>query len=202
MKIQIRRNVFETNSSHEHSISIVKSDDWTKWIKGEVMGRIINIDRKPGWGNFDSEMFIWEFSSDKDKCILDNQLLLNKIKETGLANKEKYKNDCLNHKPLVEKLLTPEEEEKLSNEEFNEYQLKVYEDQYYIFDEENYNYWKDIYENLTLDNMHDTISMVLEKFWMTYEDYKRDWLDCDCVSPWEHEYKELGLHAFGKYFHS
>jgi hypothetical protein len=50
--------------------------------------------------------------------------------------------------------------------------------------------------------MHDTISMVLGKLWMTYEDYKRDWIDYDCVSPWEHEYEELGLHAFGKYFHS
>lgn len=202
MKIQIRRNVFETNSSHEHSISIVKSDDWTKWIKGEVMGRIINIDRKPGWGNFDSEMFIWEFSSDKDKCALDNQMLLDEIKKAGIEEEEEYKNKCLNHKKLVEKRLTDEEFEALSEEEQDKYEDNLYMDNLYEFDEDNYNYWKDIYENLTLDNMHDTISMVLEKFWMTYEDYKRDWLDCDCVSPWEHEYKELGLHAFGKYFHS
>lgn len=202
MKIQIRRNVFETNSSHEHSISIVKEDDWVRWIKGEVMGRIINIDRKPGWGNFDSEMFIWEFSSDKDKCALDNQMLLDEIKKAGIEEEEEYKNKCLNHKKLVEKRLTDEEFEALSEEEQDKYEDNLYMDSLYEFDEDNYNYWKDLYENLTLDNMHDTISMVLEKFWMTYEDYKRDWLDYDCISPWEHEYKELGLHAFGKYFHS
>lgn len=202
MKIQIRRNVFETNSSHEHSISIVKSDDWTKWLKGEVLGRIVKIDQKSCWGNFDSEMFIWEFSADKDKCTLDNQMLLDEIKKAGIEKEEEYKNKCLNHKKLVEKRLTDEEFEALSEEEQDKYEDNLYMDSLYEFDEDNYNYWKDLYENLTLDNMHDTISMVLEKFWMTYEDYKRDWLDCDCVSPWEHEYKELGLQAFGKYFHS
>lgn len=36
MKIQIRRGVFETNSSSTHSITICTQDEYNKWIKGEV----------------------------------------------------------------------------------------------------------------------------------------------------------------------
>ena len=158
--------------------------------------------RESGWGNFDSEIFEWEFSNDFDKCKRENELLLNKIVVDGIAKEEEYKNKCLNHKKLVEKRLTDEEFEALSEEEQDKYEDNLYIDSLYEFDEDNYNYWKDLYKNLTLDNMHDTISMILGKLWMTYEDYKRDWIDVDCVSPWDHKNEKLGVHAFGKYFHS
>lgn len=33
--IQIRKNVFETNSSSTHSITLVKKEEYDKWVKGE-----------------------------------------------------------------------------------------------------------------------------------------------------------------------
>lgn len=36
MKIQIRRGVFETNSSSTHSLVITTQDDFAKWTNGEV----------------------------------------------------------------------------------------------------------------------------------------------------------------------
>ena len=35
--IQIRRSIFETNSSSTHSLSIVAKEDYLKWKKGEVL---------------------------------------------------------------------------------------------------------------------------------------------------------------------
>ena len=34
--LQIRRDVFETNSSSTHSLTIMDSDDFEKWCKGEL----------------------------------------------------------------------------------------------------------------------------------------------------------------------
>ena len=34
--IQIRRNVFETNSSSTHSITMCMQDEYDRWVKGEV----------------------------------------------------------------------------------------------------------------------------------------------------------------------
>ena len=204
MKIQIRRNVFETNSSHEHSISIVKEDDWVKWLNGEILGRVVKMKREAGWGNFDSEVFEWEFSNDFDRCRRENEILINKIKNDGLAKQEEYKNECLNHKKLIERELTPKEFEALSDEEQDKYEDDLYMDRLYTFDEDDYNYWKDIYNNMSLDNKSslEYTSLVLNGFWITYDQYKEDWLDVDCVSPWDHKNEKLGVHAFGKYFHS
>jgi hypothetical protein len=35
MKVQIRRGVFETNSSSEHAIAMCGDDEWQKWKNGE-----------------------------------------------------------------------------------------------------------------------------------------------------------------------
>lgn len=37
MKIQIRRGIFETNSSSTHSITMCTKDDYTKWKNGELI---------------------------------------------------------------------------------------------------------------------------------------------------------------------
>lgn len=36
MKIQIRRGVFETNSSSTHSITMCMESDYDKWVNGEL----------------------------------------------------------------------------------------------------------------------------------------------------------------------
>lgn len=37
MKVQIRRNVFETNSSSVHSITMCSGDEYKKWENGELL---------------------------------------------------------------------------------------------------------------------------------------------------------------------
>ena len=37
MKIQVRRGVFETNSSSVHSLCICSADDYYKWKNGELL---------------------------------------------------------------------------------------------------------------------------------------------------------------------
>lgn len=37
MKIQVRRGVFETNSSSVHSLTMCSDDDYNKWKKGELL---------------------------------------------------------------------------------------------------------------------------------------------------------------------
>lgn len=42
MKIQVRRGVFETNSSSVHSLCICSSDDYNKWINGKLFYDLYN----------------------------------------------------------------------------------------------------------------------------------------------------------------
>lgn len=34
---QIRRSIFETNSSSTHSLTVVSKEDWDKWEKGDLV---------------------------------------------------------------------------------------------------------------------------------------------------------------------
>ena len=50
MKKQIRRGVFETNSSSVHSLTMCSFDEFDKWVRGEVMFDTYNhklVDIKP-----------------------------------------------------------------------------------------------------------------------------------------------------------
>ena len=50
MTKQIRRGVFETNSSSVHSLTMCSSDEFDKWVRGEVMFDTYNhklVDIKP-----------------------------------------------------------------------------------------------------------------------------------------------------------
>lgn len=37
MKVQVRRGVFETNSSSTHSLTMCSKDDYTRWESGELV---------------------------------------------------------------------------------------------------------------------------------------------------------------------
>lgn len=205
MKIQIRRGVFETNSSNEHSLTIMNLDKFHDWKNGKVLARIKGKNEcDETWGNFWSEMYSLEFTDNIEEAKNDNELKLKKIIESNLQMQEDYKNRCLNHKKRIEKKLTKEEEDALSEEEFEKYQDALYEDNYlYNFDEDNYNYWKKIYENLNWKNFGEHFSLLLEGMWMTYEEYWDDYIkNNDCYSPFEHEDTENNVYIIGKYFHS
>lgn len=58
MKIQIRRGIFETNSSSTHSITMCTKDDYTRWENGELIydsckGKLIPIsdEKYQNWKN-------------------------------------------------------------------------------------------------------------------------------------------------------
>lgn len=57
MKVQIRRGVFETNSSSTHSLVITTQDDFTKWKNGEVY-----LDKDTG--DFVDEDYIVSYAKD------------------------------------------------------------------------------------------------------------------------------------------
>jgi hypothetical protein len=64
--IQIRRNVFETNSSSTHSLTICTNDEYCKWERGELYFKaydeefitreeVIKLIREDKWINKDNE---------------------------------------------------------------------------------------------------------------------------------------------------
>ena len=69
---QIRRNVFETNSSSTHSLTMVNSDDYSKWQKGDFY-------LNESWMSSDSEYV-------KEKFVTFDQVI-------DIFKKSKYYSD-------------------------------------------------------------------------------------------------------------
>lgn len=201
MKIQIRRGIFETNSSSEHSLTVMPEDKYLRWRLGKLLARVAyKHEDEHCWGNFWSRMTSLEFTDDFEQAKKDNEKLVKDYIENERKEQEDWKNECLNHKKLIDKKLTYEELEKLSDKEQDEYEDKLYEDNMYEFDEENYNYWKDRIENTTIDNYIEQVGLT-SKFWFTYDEFMKD-LKIDCASPFEHIDTINNIHIIGKYFHS
>lgn len=108
MKIkQIRRNVFETNSSSTHSISIVGSEGMYDTILPDKKGNILLEGGKFGW----EEMEYTDSLTKANYCAVDNiynEDRLNMLKEVIkehtrcneviiLANKDSYDNPCYSY---------------------------------------------------------------------------------------------------------
>ena len=67
MKRQIRLNVFETNSSSEHSVSVMSIAPFRAWQEGRFVARRVgSSEDEHTWGNFWSELQDWEFASATD----------------------------------------------------------------------------------------------------------------------------------------
>lgn len=99
MKIQIRRGVFETNSSSVHSITVCSQDDYDKWIKGDmVYDSIENI-------LISKEQCIETYCPDINPADQDsiNEALL----EEGLETFEKYHDDDLGFDFFKKDFTTP-----------------------------------------------------------------------------------------------
>lgn len=47
MKVQIRRSVFETNSSSSHSVTLYSSVEWDKFVAGELKYNLCSGDLVP-----------------------------------------------------------------------------------------------------------------------------------------------------------
>jgi hypothetical protein len=202
MKIQIRQGVFETNSSSQHSLSIMNRDMFIRWKNGEVLARMTrDSEAKNCWSNFWSTLYNFEFTEDKEKAKKDNDAILKHCIELGIARENEYKIRCHTHKKRIERELSRAEIEALSDKEQQKYYDDLYEDDSYYFDEEDYNYWMKVYSNLNWDNFSENFSKLSEHCWITYEEFMKE-LKVDCYSPFEHDDPVNNVHIIGKYFHS
>lgn len=202
MKRQIRQGVFETNSSSEHSLSIMNRDIFTRWKNGEVLARMINYsESKNCWGNFWSRLYNFEFTEDKEKAKIENEAIFKKLKKSGIAKERSYKRNCEKHKKLIERELTQEEIDSLPYKEQSKYYDNLYEDSLYVFHKENYDYWMKVYKNLNWDTFSEYFGKINEHCWMTYDEFMKEF-KIDCQSPFEHDDPVNNVHIIGKYFHS
>ena len=201
MKVQIRRGIFETNSSSEHSLTLMNRNDYIRWKNGELLAKVKHSQEDEHcWGNFWSRMNVLEFTDDIESALKENEKKIRLHIERGFAMLETYKSDCLNHKKLVERELSNEEYEALSDEEQDKYADDLYEDSFYIFDKKSYNNELKYYNSINKDNFVEKIGLV-EDYWFTYEEFMKD-LKEDCQSPFEHEDVDMNVYIIGKYFHS
>lgn len=78
MKRQIRKGVFETNSSSTHSLVVCLKSDYDRWVKGEVLlytgsGYLYSKDHAPQKNHFYTKEQAWEFEK-SSKYPPDNHI--------------------------------------------------------------------------------------------------------------------------------
>lgn len=190
MKEKIRIGAFETNSSSEHTLALVRTDLFKAWKEGKYVAKVVSRleDKTRVTGNFDSEMLELNFTSaafdnnGRGSWQIQNERHLKEL----IA--EKKKRLQVNMKKTIESLKNPEIAE-------------IYN---WTEDEVRENFGEAIKE---LDNSPEwlfehCISKLYEGFWMTFEEFEHEMFGCDCISGFEHENYVLGITAIGKYNHT
>ena len=116
MKKQIRRGVFETNSSSTHSITMCMESDYNKWEKGELLLYV-------GWRSFykkdnrpeRNHLYTIEEAIEFEKSRCDSGIDWNNKQEVDLAladsdfyTYERYWNEyCEDYEDYEETMTTP-----------------------------------------------------------------------------------------------
>lgn len=173
MKVKIRKGVFETNSSSEHSLSIVKKSNYDQWKNGTLYAR-----RSPNiteynetWGNFWSEQYYWTFDmlskeeADKKNITIFKMYIKASIKDVNkIVDKHEGSNDI-------------ESVKKWADAQIAKYNAMTYE---------SFKPVEKLYINM----------------WITYEEYQQSLEQDDCHSPFVHVNETEDVVVFGKYFHS
>ena len=67
MKKKIRIGTFETNSSSEHSLAIINTDDYSQWVEGKLVARSISKKEGDATGNFWTYIHEMEFAPAEEK---------------------------------------------------------------------------------------------------------------------------------------
>ena len=207
MKQQIRKGVFETNSSSEHSLTVMNRDKFNDWKDGKLLARRKSISEdQHTWGNFWSCMMIFEFTDDFEQAKKDNDKIIEDYKQYEVKHLIDYKEKCLNHKKLIEKELSEDELIDLSAKspkDADEYIDKLYEDSLYRFNEDHYNQRMDLLNNINFETFGKNFGLTNSKIWMTFDEFWNDFIESgDCESPFEHDDEENNVHIIGKYYHS
>ena len=176
MKRQIRLGVFETNSSSEHSISIVPLPTFDYWVQGKMLARRVASSEDPNcWGNFWSRKYDWEFirAEEKDKIEAFNR----KVFEEWLAQEwdqlEKWK---LESEP--------------KDSEYHSYWDPAY-----------YERRRKELSNATFEKITATDKFYNDMY-VTWKEYIKALQKGDCYSPFKHVDTKNNIVVFGTYFHS
>ena len=95
MKEQIRRGVFETNSSSTHSLTMCLKSDYDKWVNGEVMlytgwGYEYPEDNRPKQNHFYTKEQVIEFEKSRNHSPSNDMDGNSKEAEEYLKNNEWY----------------------------------------------------------------------------------------------------------------
>ena len=189
MKVQIRQGVFETNSSSEHSISIVNSKDFRAWKEGNAYARQLpgSEEYKETWGNFWSRLNHWEFKEmTSEEAEKENKRLFGEYIKQRKTDTELYRkqwNDVKSWKTGKGEYF---EDEKAKS--------KWLENQKRNLDEQAENI-----EKLALENFSATRKFY-NNFYVSYEEYIEALRKGDCYSPFEHTQGDVSV--FGIYYHS
>ena len=75
MKRQVRLGVFETNSSSEHSIAIVNTDEFKQWQEGKLVARCTKKREGDATGNFWTYLCDIVFAPAEDKDKLNTEIM-------------------------------------------------------------------------------------------------------------------------------
>ena len=76
MKRQIRRGVFETNSSSVHSLTMCTQSDYDRWKNGELIydywdGKLISTDElDDDYEQFDFETYEYDFTTENGDTVV------------------------------------------------------------------------------------------------------------------------------------
>ena len=119
MKRQIRRGVFETNSSSTHSLTMCSEEEFKQWKKGEVLfdeddGTFVKAN---DLSNKDKEYAAQDYEDNKDEYSKD----WTELSETA---KEKYYTKYAKENDLID------EDAKTYDEWNDDYGLKTFVDKY------------------------------------------------------------------------
>jgi len=189
MKRQIRQGVFETNSSSEHSISIVNTKDFNAWKEGKAYARQLqqSDDDNNTWGNFWSELNHWEFKKmTPEEAETENRRLFDEYIRKEKTDIELYRKHCEDVKSW-----------KTGEDEYFEDEAsksKWLERQKLHIEEHARNIEKQAFENLS------GTRKFYNNFYISYEEYIDALRKGNCYSPFEHTQGDVSV--FGIYYHS
>lgn len=191
MKDVIRCGVFETNSSSEHSLILMKSEDYRAWVDGKAMARLLKIEEsKKTSGNFWSSRLEIEFTYDIESTKNENTIKAKNHAKAEIEGFKTYREKVVNY----------------AKEDSGSYEMQ-FDHRWTNADEDWYNRRMKQYNDV-LDS-DDPVSKLdcWDKFenglWITYDEFWKAFTEeSDCYSPFEHDDGKLNVHVIGKYFHS
>lgn len=97
MKIQVRRGVFETNSSSVHSLVMCSDDDYNKWKRGELL-----------YSRWDGNFYTLEDAKKEENCENVENDMLNEDFKSRFLDYERFTSwEYMEYETFDEEFITP-----------------------------------------------------------------------------------------------